>query len=185
MEIEDIRKELNHLLNSVVEHSTRYSDERPIPSLEISFVMTKINKMKDNLVVLKYLLEEQEKALKSTKNSERKVPDTTVDVIEDKKEETVIIEEESETLENSNATLADNHEQSLIPKLMDALTLNDRYLYANELFNKDMNAFNEMVKSIDNSSSLDEAMGLFSSLILDNENEHLLSFTSLVERRFS
>ena len=48
MEIDEIRQELNDLLENVVDHSGRYTAERPIPSLEISFVLSKINKMQEN-----------------------------------------------------------------------------------------------------------------------------------------
>lgn len=178
MEIERIRKEINELLENVMEHSSRYSDERPIQSLEISFVLTKINKMQESFAILKHLLELQEKEAKQTKNKERK---TTI--VQEEKEITVI--ESSKIDSEKSPVLEVKNEQSSLPKLIDALTLNDRYLYANELFNKDMNAFNNMVKSIDNISSLNEAKELLSSLGLDDENEHVLSFHELVERRFS
>ena len=184
MEIEGIRKELNDLLDNVLEHSTRYSEERPIPSLEISFVLTKINKMQENLSVLRHLLEEKEKASKEARNTKRETA-----AIEVLKEEPSLTETISEIKEEQTSevpsTSSENLEQPSIPKLTDALTLNDRYLYANELFNKDMNAFNELVKSIDNCSAINEANKLLSPYDWDDENEHVLSFTQLIERRFS
>jgi DNA repair exonuclease SbcCD ATPase subunit len=180
MEIEQIRKELNHLLNSVVDHSTKYSDERPIPSLEISFVLTKINKMKENLVVLNYLLKEKEKSSKRLNDSEREIAKTKQN--EEQKNNTEI--EMSTSIQEKNNT-AESIVQIPVLKLADALTLNDRYLYANQLFDKDMNAFNEMIKSIDECSSLDEAKDLHGSLGWDDENTHVISFNILVDRRFS
>lgn len=183
MEIEHIRKELNDLLENVVEHSSRYSDERPIPSLEISFVLSKINKMQESMSVLRYLLEEQEKASMQIKNVEKQaliVEDTPTE----KEESPVIIKEPIEYEDKQVSTLAKEVEQFPIPKLIDALTLNDRYLYANELFDKDMNLFNELVKSIDNCSSINDAKTLIFNLDWNDENEHVLSFTNLVERRF-
>ena len=47
-----------------------------------------------------------------------------------------------------------------------------------------MNAFNELVKDIDGCSSFDEAQKLYMLLDWEIENEYVLSFTSLVERRF-
>ncbi len=183
MEIEDIRKDLNDLLDNVVEHSTKFSDERPIPSLEISFVLAKINKMQETLSVLRYLLEEQETISKQRPKTKTEIP-VTQEVQEEIEEQPVIVETIIESSQKVDETLAENHEQSPIPKLIDALTLNDRYLYANELFNKDMNSFNELVKSIDNSSSLNEAKETLSALDWDDENEHVISFYNLVERRF-
>jgi hypothetical protein len=179
MEIEQIRKELNHLLNSVVDHSTKYSDERPIPSLEISFVLTKINKMKENLVVLNYLLKEKEKSLKRLNDSEREIG--KIKQNEEQKDNTEI--EQSTSIQEKNNT-SESIVQPPVLKLVDSLTLNDRYLYANELFDKDMNAFNELIKSIDECSSLNEAKGLYSSQGWDDENTHVISFNVLVERIF-
>ncbi len=172
MEIEDIRKELNHLLNSVVDHSTKYSSERPIPSLEISFVLTKINKMQENLSVLKHLLTEHERASKRGTGTEKKAL----------ARETVAEKTESINVERSDPT--DKLDQTPIPKLIDALTLNDRYLFANELFNKDMNKFNDFIKTIDSITSLEEAKKLVSELDLDEENEQIQVFVNLIERRF-
>ena len=60
MEIQEIRQELNQLLENIVDHSGRYNEERLIPSLEVNFVLSKINKMQEKLAVLKFLLEQQE-----------------------------------------------------------------------------------------------------------------------------
>ena len=177
MEIEHIRKELNELLENIQEHSNRYSDERPIPSLDISFIQKKINRLQEKMAVLKHLIERKENEFK-----QRKIPEleTTVSAIESQEE--IMIEEDEEKIE---APQLSTTKSPPIAKLVDALTLNDRYLYANELFDKDMNAFNELVKSIDNCSSLDEALTLLFSKTLEEENEHVISFQNLVERRFS
>ena len=185
MEIERIRKELNELLENIVEHSNRYSDERPIPSLEISFTLTKVNKLQERMSVLRHLLEQKENETKQSKNTEKEItavveeaPEIEVDVVIKESEPTQEAPEEK-------APTSENLEAPSITKLVDALSLNDRYLYANELFNKDMNAFNELVKSIDNCNSLGEALAFFSFNDLDEENEHVLSFQNLVERRFA
>ena len=227
MEIEHIRKELNELLKSIVEHSNSYSEERKIPSLEISLVQNKVNNLQEKLSVLKHLIKQQENSSKKSKHTEN--PTQIIDGIQIQKEvkeepviEAVIKEVEApikviepnrpEVIEadhqeqpadiqeiesqkqsvkipesgaQENVSLGENLEYPPIAKLIDALTLNDRYLYANELFNKDMSSFNELVKSIDNSSSLNEVQGLISSYAWDKENEHVISFNTLVTRRFS
>ena len=88
----------------------------------------------------------------------------------------------------STASVAEQIQQAPIVKLVDAFTLNDRYLYANELFNKDMSAFNEFIKSIDNAPSITSAQTLFnqtgSGYNWDVENKMVLDFMNLIERRF-
>ena len=213
MEIEQLRKEINELLENVVEHSNNYSGNRQIPSLEISFVLSKINKMQEALIILKHLLNEQELELKRQKKIAPK------EILIEKKEEytepTIVVQEQKieesilpkkEVVENQNheippktkaieiSTITEKPkakkdiEKLPISKIVDAFSLNDRYLYANELFDKNMSAFNELVKSIDNCTSYQEAEQLLTNtkneLDWDTDYIHVLSFYSLVERRF-
>lgn len=215
MEIEQLRKELNDLLDNVVEHSSNYSGNRQIPSLEISYVLTKINKMQETLIILKHLIKEEEKQLKKEKQQKRQLAQETVVketetekvelvvqaeiVVEEKqpeKEELPVtkVEEVKESIIEGEGVIEQqtppitNIEQLPITKLVDAFSLNDRYLYANELFGKDMGAFNEVVKNIDVSNNFEEAktilMNIGSERNWDVEDENVLSFTNLVERRF-
>lgn len=205
MEIGRIRKELTELLDNIMEHSNKYSEERTIPSLEVGAVLTKINRLQEGMAVLRHLLEQQEIQAKlerknlRTKTREQAENNTAPAVqeepiVQEKEEivikEEVVVEPRTETPEEIIEEEVEKTEPITSPntgnsKLVDALTLNDRYLYANELFNKDMNAFNELVKAIDLCNSFDEAQKLYLSLDWEIENEHVLSFTNLVELRFS
>ncbi len=204
MEIQRLRQELNELLENVVEHSQRYSDNRPIPSLEISFVLKKINKMQETLTILKYLAEDQEK--KSRTNSKAKLALPKMEEIEDDDDEIEAVVEETlleievqpeeaepvvEIKEEVEIVVEEKKgsiEKLPIKKLVDAFSLNDRYLFANELFSKDMTAFNESVKALDSCPTMEEAQKIIASLSnerqWDDENEHVTSFLSLIERRF-
>jgi hypothetical protein len=195
MEIEQLRQEINDLLENVVEHSSRYTGERHIPSLEVSFVLTKINKLQESLAVLKYLLEEQENQVKEDYKKEKQNAKMHEEPKREERfepQEEPLVQEEplpkvEKTVESENENTAITNEnigQFPIAKLVDALTLNDRYLFANELFNKDMNEFNELVKSIDNCSSFNEAKSLYIKMEWDAEDEHVISFINLIERRF-
>ena len=68
MEIEHMRKELTRLLDNIIEHSNRYTEERAIPSLEVGAVLTKISRLQEGMSVLRYLLEEREKLAKQRPN---------------------------------------------------------------------------------------------------------------------
>ncbi|MDF1673851.1 MAG: hypothetical protein P1U41_10105 [Vicingaceae bacterium] len=211
MEIEQLRKELNDLLDNVVDHSSNYSGNRQIPSLEISYVLTKINKMQETLIILKHLIKEEEKQIKKDKQQKRQLVQKQENVINEVEKETpefniqseIVIEEkevENSIQEKSEdvkdqiideqeiTTPITNIEQLPISKLVDAFSLNDRYLYANELFGKDMGAFNEVVKNLDSSNNFEEAKAILISIgserNWDVEDENVLSFTNLVERRF-
>lgn len=184
MEIEHMRKELTQLLDNIIEHSNRYDDERAIPSLEIRAVLTKISKLQEGMSVLRYLLEQQEKLAKQ--RPKRSSKDFDLKIVVDPKEATEVLDAvvEPQVKEEEIDAPIVNFDQPSIAKLSDALTLNDRYLFANELFQKDMNGFNDLVKSIDNSLSLNEAKALLIPLSWEDDNEYAVSFNNLVERRF-
>ncbi len=202
MEIEQLRKEINELLENVVEHSNNYSGNRQIPSLEISFVLTKINKMQEALIILKHLIKENELEIKRQKKIDafqsNMIKEDPVTLSPTQAIPQEIIEKEPLTIQTEveikqptseiKQKSAKNIERLPITKLVDTFSLNDRYLYANELFKKEMSAFNEFVKNIDECSSLTEAETLISktanNLMWDKENVHVLSFLNLVERRF-
>ena len=202
MEIGRIRKELTELLENIVEHSTKYAEDRALTSLEVSVVLTKINHLHERMSVLKYLLEAKESEAKHQRQQEKNF---TSKAIVEQVEEAIVEEPIKEIPVVQSPTIGLKQEvkdeiQEMTPlketanvdalgtkitKLMDSLTLNDRYLYANELFNKDMNAFNELVKKIDACTSFDEVQKLFIALDWEIDNEHVLSFSSIIERRFS
>jgi hypothetical protein len=84
--------------------------------------------------------------------------------------------------------VSDKFSQTPIASLKDAFSLNDRYLFANELFNKDMNLFNEAIKVLDACENEVIAMGKLNEFGAtydwDLENDHLLSLQNKVQRRF-
>ncbi len=133
MEIEQLRKELNHLLNNVIEHSQDFSNKRQIPSLEISVVLAKINKMQENLAVLRHLLQERENNQKTENKTKQEIASEITTEQLPKTEQ--IFEKENLIVEpnNEDASISDKMQQSSITKLVDAFNLNDRYLFANEL----------------------------------------------------
>lgn len=191
MEIDKLRQELNDLLENIVEHSENYSKNRPIPSLEVSYVLSKVNKMQETLIVLKYLLKEEEINSKrkrdnynSGHSSEEVIAAPAKEEVQVKQEVQATITPEAEPEESNKPSL----EKLPIAKLVDAFTLNDRYLYANELFEKDMTAFNDCVKLLDACNTKEEADSQLAKIVAesdwDQENVHVLSFHELVERRF-
>jgi len=203
MEIDKLRQELNDLLENIVDHSENYSKNRPIPSLEVSYVLSKVNKMQETLIVLKFLLKEEELNSKRRRAEQRAKPSPEISapVVDEpaqiKQEVQATISNEAPAQEvqpveiqqeTEGRSAKPNMEKMPIAKLVDAFTLNDRYLYANELFDKDMNAFNEFVKGLDACSSQDEANAMLSKYAMDHNWEqdsvHVESFGELVERRF-
>lgn len=214
MEIQQLRKEFNQLLDKINEHSERFTDKDYFPSLEASVMLSKINKLQELAAVLKFAVElNEEEAGQKRRNfnqaqRELKVEKSTIEEPQatTEEEQIVLIDEvikiEEEVLavaeelkvedkvenKDSSSSVSDKFSQTPIASLKDAFSLNDRYLFANELFNKDMNLFNEAIKVLDACENEVIAMGKLNEFGAtydwDLENEHLLSLQNKVQRRF-
>jgi hypothetical protein len=91
---------------------------------------------------------------------------------------------------NPEASLAEKLSRKSIGKLADSIALNERFLYSNELFNGNMEAFKRALTELDHIASLDDARR-YIEVQLKSENDWEMDskivqgFISLVERRFN
>lgn len=70
--------------------------------------------------------------------------------------------------------------------LRHAISLNDSFRFAREIFGGDTARMNEVIRQLGAASSLDEALTLFSSAVQsDEENETLADFIELLKKYFS
>ncbi|MDY5239166.1 hypothetical protein [Bacteroides helcogenes] len=70
--------------------------------------------------------------------------------------------------------------------LRHAISLNDSFRFTRELFGGDATRMNEMVRSLGEASSLDEAMDIFNSEVHpDEESEAVADFIDLLKKNFS
>lgn len=186
MEIEQLRKEFNLVLANITEHSERFTGSDHLPALEVSVMMSKINKLQEIAAILKHTIHTKEEKRRSF----YKVEPT---IVSETKQQVIVDESRKSEVETKSATISkssisDKFLHTPIELLKDAFSLNDRYLFANELFKKDMTLFNETVKKIDSCKSLIEAQELLNQTKTDfnwdAENECVISFYELVGRRF-
>lgn len=194
MEIEQLRKEFNLVLANITEHSERFTGSDHLPALEVSVMMSKINKLQEIAAILKHTIHTKEEKRRSFHKVEPSiVSETKKQVIVDETETELIIETKETITEiksstTSKSSISDKFLHTPIASLKDAFSLNDRYLFANELFKKDMTLFNETVKKIDSCKNLIEAQELINQVKTDfnwdAENERVISFYELVGRRF-
>jgi len=214
MEIEQLRKDFNLVLANIAEHSERFTGTDHVPALEVSVMMSKINKLQEIAAILKYKIQQKEEGRRTSIKTEQTVTNSEPKVVASEitaeptpkivqhetievKTETIIepqpvvkdvkIEKTSPT-KSIKSSISDKFLHTPIASLKDAFSLNDRYLFANELFKKDMALFNDTVKAIDSCNSLIEAQEILTksnaALNWDAENERVISFYELVERRF-
>lgn len=70
--------------------------------------------------------------------------------------------------------------------LRHAISLNDSFRFAREIFGGDTARMNEVIRQLGAASSLDEALTLFSSTVqADEENETVADFMELLKKYFS
>lgn len=203
MEIEQLRKEFNQLLANINEHSERFTHHEHLPALEVSVMMSKIGKLLEVATILKHTVKELEENKKLINRVEERIElptqNTPVEIKEEEQNETPIVEvaqpepiqpkiEKAASTTAEKSSIGEKLSHSPIASLKDAFSLNDRYLFANELFKKDMSLFTETVKTIDACNNLISAQEILNqsktNLNWDTENERVISFYQLVERRF-
>jgi len=86
-------------------------------------------------------------------------------------------------------TLGDKVSRSRLHDIKKAIGLNEKYLYANELFGGDMNAFKQAVDELNHVDTEGDANRLLNEELADkyhwnDEDETVIAFKSLVSRRF-
>ncbi len=212
MEIQQLRKEFNQQLEKINQQSERFTEQSHLPSLEASVILSKITKLQEIAAVLKYTIEQnedktnqkrrdyqqavrredaKEEPILEEKEENDEIAEPKEGIIESTtiiNEEVIAIDEKEKGEDNSASSIGDKLSESPIVSLKDAFSLNDRYLFANELFNKDMTLFNEAIKVLDAAENeilaMDKLRELGISLNWDLEDENLISLQNMVQRRF-
>ena len=114
-----------------------------------------------------------------------------LDVLEGmgEKEEIPNVQDINEALSKDGASLGERLERQPIANLLTAIGLNERYHYANELFDGDMEEFKKIVQLLNDFDNITEARYFFDQNLReeyewDEENELVKAFYQLVERRY-
>lgn len=147
MEIEQLRKEFNQVLANITEHSERFTGSNHLPALEVSVMMSKINKLQEIAAILKHKIQHKEENRRLSNKPESIIDLSLNPVVVEEivSEEIIKIQKESkaESTTLNKASISDKFLHTPISSLKDAFSLNDRYVFANELFKKDMTLFNK------------------------------------------
>jgi hypothetical protein len=266
MNSKEKRAEIIELIDNIKEHSDRLAETPVMPLLEVSVILSKINKLHELAVVLKFLLAKEQNHeeefvsdfLNPLKESSNSDSERKVEVEENDKEELsfeVSIEEETSEIlledneeyleEDSNLNSDEIEEEKLIEEelieseldvtfkeskmesleseisdfkefdgsdineqysqqednrlegkfkkmaiddILASIGLNERYLYANDLFDGEMEVFKSEVQIINDFNSLTEAIEYWEELKnkynWEQENTLVQALQSLIERRF-
>ncbi len=150
------------------------------------------------IVAVEEVVEEVSEIIDTEEEPEEIIPEIVEEVIEEtpvETEEVVSVQEDdkkeiNDAVANTEPSLADKLSTKSITKLADSIALNERFLYSNELFNGNMEAFKKALSELDHIASLADAKRYLDVQLKEEHNwnmdsEAVQSFISLVERRFN
>jgi len=157
--------------------------------------LAKIYKLTEKTTILLHYIEKQGEEQKIDrallKNTD--VPQSDLEALtEVAKEETELVDENQirETESSSKTSnIEDKLKSVLVKDLFVAIGINEKYLFASELFNGNIDEFTASVKALNELENLEQASAFLKELSSmynwDAENESAIDFFDLVERRFS
>ncbi|MEX2597301.1 MAG: hypothetical protein WEC59_10275 [Salibacteraceae bacterium] len=91
---------------------------------------------------------------------------------------------------NDRTSLGEHVANVKLNDIKKAMGINERFLYANELFHGDMSAFSKAIEELNHLESFEDASRLLEEELSikfqwDEENETVTAFKSLISRRFA
>lgn len=115
-----------------------------------------------------------------------KVEETPEPSLEEQK---ASLHEQLSSGQEARVSLAEKLQKKPIADLKTAIGLNQKFLFMNDLFAGENNRYNDALERLNSCSDIDEAknylMSLGNEFDWDLESESVVSFTMLVERRYS
>ncbi len=208
MDKSNIRKEIAALINSIKEHSDNIGDNKHIPQLELELILHKIEKLYQKSIVFNHLnsmngeSENQAVDYKQVEIPKVEVKQETVKpVISEKtidlfgteippatekpKQEKKV---EKPTDKTEKVVVTNKIQKPAIQDISKAIGLNDKFQFANELFEGSMQEYSIAIQQLNGAESLESAMDYFSNLQQlyewDMEKESVKRLLDLVDRRY-
>lgn len=203
MDLKEMRKDITNLIDDIKYTSDSLTDLDRLPVIQLNVILAKINLLTKKTTILLHYVEkhgEEQKKIRFSSEKESPVEDVTpipeVEKDTPVEDNTAVPEVEMETVksetngENSNSgNVEDRLKQITIKDLTTAIGINEKYLFASELFEGKIESFTEAVMSLNAFESFDQAKNFMNNLAnqykWDPENESVISFTDLVARRFN
>lgn len=215
MEKHKIRKEISELINSIKQHSDDIDDSKHIPQLELELILSKIKSLYEKSIVFNYLnsipeikttptttieekimVEISKKEEKLTTQPENKTEmDTPAELATEAKTEVERVQIKDNTQEENKKVppaeiIPDSISlQKTYSDIKTFIGLNDKFQFANELFDGNMHEYDVAIQQLNSSENIDAAKIYFNSLQnlynWDLENETVKRLLSIVEKRYS
>ena len=199
MDKKAIKSEIDSLIQRIKERSGIILDNDKIPDSDMTAFLSDVDKLHEHVAILNYL------NLNMIENSvsEKQVietPPTSVETVEIKESPVNLVNSDAPiVVEKSNLEKAIPKKEEKIssskiqkPKienLNNAIGLNDKFQFANELFAGSMKEYNVAIHQLNISGTIQSAMDYIENLKQlydwDFENETVKRLLDLVDRRYS
>lgn len=210
MDKKSIRKEIAALIDSIKDHSDNIGDKQHIPQLELELILHKIEKLYQKSIVFNHLNSLPQQVVQKVQTETPVTPaietvkpevkpaeptDKLIDLFgaeilpaaEKPKVEKKV--EKKEEKKEAAPVVVSKIQKPSIPDLTKAIGLNDKFLFANELFAGSMQEYSIAIQQLNGAGSLESAMDYFSNLQQlydwDMERESVKNLLDLVDRRYS
>lgn len=198
MDEDKLRKDITGLIDNIKEHSDRLTGAQHLPELELSAILAKISKLYENTVVLKHSIRDRGNTLRKgdfksvTENPPNiKAPGMAHADMLNRINEKIKTQEAIEIPEAAkmDETVKMEEKKADGIDLKKMIGLNERYLFSAELFNKNMEAFNTAIEELNCFQDIEMAKKYIDNVLADEnnwdmENEHVVQFITIIERRF-
>ena len=215
MDKSSIRKEIGALINSIKEHSDNIGDKEHIPQLELELILHKIEKLYQKSIVYNHLhlLPDTKTVAKPAEEKENistnvtvpktepvkfaEIVDKPIDLFggeippaaEKPKQEKKTEKKEEKREEKKEERPITNIQKPAIADITKTIGINDKFQFANELFEGRIQECSIALQQLNSAESLEAAMDYFSNLQMlyewDVENETVKRLASLIDRRYS
>lgn len=191
----ELISEMLQLIDKIKAKADLIDTEERIPQLELELFVSKIEKLYEHGVVLKYLHRYADQLIAASIPkpviAEVRIPEPKHEVVEPKLEAISKKVEETPKVSTpkSSSTVEDQFKKTPVKDLKAAIALNDRFQYTNELFGKNADSFNQALAFINGAENIQVAMDYIQNDVRskyqwNDENPLVESFLDLVERRF-
>ena len=192
MEKSRIRKEISDLINSIKEHSDNIGNKKNIPQLELELILSKIEKLYEKSIVFNYLHSIPEKNAEQV-NVSSLVSESFENITANETSKEPIQTQipldlfASDTHTENEHSLADKLGRQAIKDLKDAIGINEKFQFINELFEGHMQEYNAALSQLNNMTEINEAktyLNTLKALYHWKDNTISSAFIDLVERKF-
>lgn len=187
-ELKEMRKDITAVIDDIKYHSDQLTDLDRLPVLQLKVILAKIGRLNQMTTILLHYIEKQEKHIQNQQDSVSK--NELAQTEEEVSEILNIVDEHAPDTERSSKSenVEDRLKKMVVHDLMSAIGINEKYLFASELFDGNINRFTEEIAAINSMKDFNEVenriIALSGELNWDPENEFVEHFKELIYRKF-